>query len=219
MSGSSREQQRAALLRVIEHEVAQTALYTGRERLAARVLDALGKVPRERFVPEFEEQSAYVNVPLPIGFRQTISQPYIVALMTDLLAPEPDQVILEIGTGSGYQAAVLSLLVRKVYSVEVIPELAERAAALLEELGYDNVTVRTGDGKTGWPEHAPYDGIIVTAGAREVPGALLDQLAPGGRLVIPVHADGHQVLRLLTRDARGEVASTDVLPVAFVPLV
>lgn len=184
------------------------------------MLDALERVPREQFVPDYESDSAYANVPLPIGHRQTISQPYIVALMTDLLDPEPDDVILEIGTGSGYQAAVLAGLVARVYSVEVIPELAQAAGRRLAELGYHNVETRTGDGNLGWPEHAPYDGIIVTAGATEVPPALLEQLKPGAPLVIPVRADGYgQVLQRITRDRDGQVHVQDLLPVAFVPLV
>lgn len=214
-----RRRERESLVRVIEDEVRQTEFYTGRSHLDLRVLNALEEVPRHRFVPEYGADSAYANVPLPIGHRQTISQPYIVALMTDLLEPRQSDVMLEVGTGSGYQAAVLSQLVARVYSVEVIPELAERARRVLEELGYDNVEVRQSDGNEGWPEHAPYDGIIVTAGAREVPPALVEQLKPGGRLVIPVHANAHQVLRLIRKDAHGDVHEEDVLPVAFVPLV
>ena len=198
----------------------QTAHFTGRKHLDARVLDALELVPREQFVPAYEVESAYANVPLPIGHRQTISQPFIVALMTDLLAPEADDRVLEIGTGSGYQAAVLAKLVARVYSIEVIPELAVAAAERLARLGYDNVVTRTGDGNLGWSEHAPYDGIIVTAGARSVPDALVAQLKPGARLVIPVHVDEYrQMLRCITRDAQGGVHVRDVLPVAFVPLI
>jgi protein-L-isoaspartate(D-aspartate) O-methyltransferase len=221
VSKTNRQRERQRLLRdVIEEEVRQTAQFTGRRQLAERVLDALERVPRERFVPEYEADSAYANVPLPIGYRQTISQPYIVALMTDLLDPEPDHVVLEIGTGSGYQAAVLAGLVARVYSVEVIPELAEQAARRLSGLGYDNVIVRAGDGNLGWPEHAPYDGIIVTAGAPAVPPALVEQLKPGAPLVIPVRAQGYgQVLQRITRDVDGRIDVRDVLPVAFVPLV
>jgi protein-L-isoaspartate(D-aspartate) O-methyltransferase len=216
----SHQPERRALRRVIEEEVRQTAHFTGRRQLAARVLDALEDVPRDRFVPDYEADSAYANVPLPIGYRQTISQPYIVALMTDLLDPEPSDVILEIGTGSGYQAAVLAELVAEVYSIEVIPELASRATAVLADLGYGNVVTRAGDGNLGWPEHAPYDGIIVTAAAPAVPPALIEQLKPGAALVIPVQADGYgQVLQRITRDAAGRVDVRDVLPVAFVPLV
>jgi len=220
VSSNGFQQARRALRGVIEEEARQTAHFTGRPQLAAHVLDALEQVPRDRFVPQYEIDSAYANVPLPIGYRQTISQPYIVALMTDLLDPEPDDVVLEIGTGSGYQAAVLARLVAQIYSIEVIPELATLAAERLAGLGCDNVVVRVGDGNLGWPEHAPYDGIIVTAGAPAVPPALLEQLKPGAPLVIPVQANGHgQVLRRLTRDADGRIHSRDVLPVAFVPLV
>jgi protein-L-isoaspartate(D-aspartate) O-methyltransferase len=217
--GKAREARRA-LRRIIEREVRETAFHTGRERLDVRVLDALETVPRERFVPPGSESSAYADVPLPIGYRQTISQPFIVALMTDLLDPEPGDVILEIGTGSGYQAAVLAELVARVYSVEVVPELEAEARARLAELGYDNVVTRAGDGRLGWPEHAPYDGIIVTAGAREVPPALFAQLKPGAHLVIPVRTLGYgQVLRRFTCQPDGTTTGEDVLPVAFVPLV
>jgi protein-L-isoaspartate(D-aspartate) O-methyltransferase len=220
VSWKDRQRERHALRGIIEEEVRQTAHYTGRRALAPRVLDALERVPREQFVPDYESDSAYANVPLPIGHRQTISQPYIVALMTDLLDPEPGDVILEIGTGSGYQAAVLAGLVARVYSVEVIPELAQAAGRRLAELGYDNVETRVGDGNLGWPEHAPYDGIIVTAGATEVPPALLEQLKPGAALVVPVRADGYgQVLQRITLDRDGRPHVQDVLPVAFVPLV
>lgn len=220
MTNAQRRRERHLLRQIIEEEARQTAHFTGRERLAARVLDALEQVRRELFVPAYEVESAYANVPLPIGYRQTISQPFIVALMTDLLAPEAGDVVLEIGTGSGYQAAVLAQLVLRVYSVEVIPELAAEAAERLARLAYDNVVTRVGDGNLGWPEHAPYDGIIVTAGARSVPDALVAQLKPGARLVIPVHVDEHrQMLQCITRDAGGQVHVRDVLPVAFVPLV
>jgi protein-L-isoaspartate(D-aspartate) O-methyltransferase len=216
---ADRRRAREALIRVIEEEVRQTEVYTGRSHLDLRVLNALEEVPRERFVPEYEIDSAYANVPLPIGYRQTISQPYIVALMTDLLEPRPSDTVLEIGTGSGYQAAVLSLLVDRVYSVEVVSELADQARERLSELGYGNVEVRQSDGNLGWPEHGPYDSIIVTAGARDVPGALLEQLKPGGRLVIPVDANAHQILKLIRKDEAGGLHSKDILPVAFVPLV
>lgn len=220
VNSRNHQRERQALRAVIEEEVRQTAHFTGRRHLDPRVLDALERVPRERFVPEYEVDSAYANVPLPIGYRQTISQPYVVALMTDLLDPEPDDVILEIGTGSGYQAAVLAGLVARVYSVEVIAELAEQATVRLSVLGYDNVTIRVGDGNLGWPEHAPFDGIIVTAGAPVVPSALLGQLKPGAALVIPVQAQGYgQTLQRITCDADGRIDIRDVLPVAFVPLV
>ncbi|NIP13203.1 MAG: protein-L-isoaspartate(D-aspartate) O-methyltransferase [Pseudomonadales bacterium] len=216
---SDRVEEREALVALIESEVADTAIYTGRSELRGAVLDAMRAVPREAFVPVEEAYAAYANVPLPIGHFQTISQPYIVALMTDLLDPEPGDVMLEIGTGSGYQAAVLSELVDRVYSVEVLPQLAESAAERLDRLGFDNVVTREGDGNLGWPEHAPFDGIVVTAGAPEVPPALVEQLKPGAVLVIPVASGFNQMLKRITRDADGDVHSEDVLPVAFVPLV
>ena len=154
--------------------------------VSEKVLSIMTRVQRHCFVPEGETYSAYYNNPLPIGHGQTISQPYIVALMTDLLAPEKQHTVLEIGTGSGYQAAVLSELAGKVYSIEIIEPLAIAAAKVLRELGYANVEVKSGDGSAGWLEHAPYDGIIVTAAAEHIPQPLLDQLKPGGRMVIPV---------------------------------
>ena len=162
---------------------------------------------------------AYDNTPLPIEAGQTISQPLIVALMTDLLDPQPSDVVLEVGTGSGYQAAVLAGLVRHVYSVEIVAQLAASAADVLDRLGYDNVTVRAGDGYAGWPEHAPFDAIIVTAAAPEIPAPLLEQLKPGGKLVIPVGGEyDAQDLLLIEMGETGEVTRRSVLPVRFVPL-
>jgi protein-L-isoaspartate(D-aspartate) O-methyltransferase len=182
-------------------------------------MDALAAVPRERFVPESYRAFAFANGPLPIGHGQTISQPYIVALMTDLLAPRPDSVILEVGTGSGYQAAVLARIVRQVYSVEVVSALAEAARERLAALGCRNVEVRHADGHDGWPEHAPYDGIVVTAAAPAVPPPLIEQLKPDGRLVIPVGLTGDiQQLHLIKKHADGGTDDRYVLPVAFVPL-
>jgi protein-L-isoaspartate(D-aspartate) O-methyltransferase len=180
---------------------------------------AMASVPRHEFVPPGEEAYAYINNALPIGHGQTISQPYIVALMTDLLDAQPDHSVLEIGTGSGYQAAILSQLVRQVYSIEVIPELAAEARERLRRLGYSNVDVKAGDGNAGWPEHAPFDGIIVTAAAAKIPAALLAQLRNGGRLVMPVGRSGSQELVLIEKSAAGAVAERGILPVAFVPLV
>jgi protein-L-isoaspartate(D-aspartate) O-methyltransferase len=180
---------------------------------------AMDAVPRHRFVPPRSVASAYANRPLAIGHGQTISQPYIVALMTELLEPEPGDVMLEVGTGSGYQAAVLAELAARVYSIEIIAPLAESATARLRELGYRNVQVKSGDGYYGWPEHAPYDGIIVTAAASSIPPPLVAQLKPGGRMMIPVGAPFHtQDLILLQKDEQGKVTTTSVLPVAFVPL-
>lgn len=208
------------MLREVEEDMRACAAATGRDTLSPRVMAALEAVPRHRFVPPGMKAQAYENRPLDIGLGQTISQPFIVALMTDLLDPKPGDTILEIGTGSGYQAAMLARLVGRVYSIEALPELARTARLHLQESGCDNVELRIGDGRLGWPEHAPYDAIIVTAAAPGIPPALLDQLKPGGRLVAPVglrHAA--QELILLTKDANGEIHRRDILPVAFVPLV
>jgi len=207
------------LIQDIEREVALTRSMIGKDAFDPRVMEAMRGIPREQFVPDDERALAFRNGPLPIGYGQTISQPYIVALMTDLLAPEPDDVILEVGTGSGYQAAVLSRLVRKVYSMERIEELADEVTARLHRLRYDNVEVRHGDGYFGWPEHAPFDGIIVTAAAPHVPQPLVEQLRPGARLVIPVGGVfSAQQLIVVERGPDGRVHSRDVLGVAFVPL-
>lgn len=207
------------MIAAIEEDVRATRGYLGREALDRRVMQAMARVPRERFLPAELAPYAYCNRPLPIDCGQTISQPFIVALMTDLLQPDPDDVVLEIGTGSCYQAAVLSLLVRQVYTVEVIPELARNAEERLRRLGYANVEVRAADGYYGWPEHAPYDGIIVTAAAPQVPEPLIAQLRPGGHLVIPVGLPrSHQELLVVDKAPDGGVERRSVLPVAFVPL-
>ncbi|MGD2112899.1 MAG: protein-L-isoaspartate(D-aspartate) O-methyltransferase [Gammaproteobacteria bacterium] len=204
----------------IEAEVRYTQHLIGREALDARVMQAMADVPRASFVPHNLRGMAFDNGPLPIGHGQTISQPYIVALMTDLLQPGASDTLLEIGTGSGYQAAILSRLCARVYSVERVSELGEAAAERLHSLGYDNIEIRVGDGYAGWPEHAPYDGIIVTAAAPFVPPALVEQLRPGGRLVIPVgESYGHQELMLIEKRADGTIRERAVLGVAFVPLV
>ena len=210
-----------ALLEEIEAEAETTAEYTGRRRFSPRTMAAMAKVPREKFVRAGEEEAAYLNMPLPIGYGQTISQPYIVALMTDLLDLQGGERVLEIGTGSGYQAAVLSELAREVFSIEVVEPLAQEAAAKLARLGYRNVEVRAGDGSKGWPEKAPFDAIIVTAAAGTgVPPDLVAQLRPGGRMVVPVGQGRFaQNLILVTKDESGRVAEKSVLPVAFVPLV
>ena len=213
-------QARAAMVKTVADEVLWTNRYLGKTALDPGVIAALGAVPREEFVPAELAEFAYDNRPLPIGQGQTISQPYIVAVMTDLLRPEPRHRVLEVGTGCGYQAAVLALLVAQVYSLETVPELAEQAAERLKRLGIRNVEVRRGDGNLGWPEHAPYDGIIATAAAREVPPAVIEQLAVGGRLVIPVGPrGGDQELVVIRKEADGAIDRRAVLPVAFVPLV
>jgi protein-L-isoaspartate(D-aspartate) O-methyltransferase len=190
-----------------------------RERAEPRILSVMGEIPRHLFVPTLQRPFAYYDEALPIGQDQTISQPSLVALMTHLLRPKQNDVILEVGTGSGYQAAILSRLVRHVYTIEIVGPLARQAARRLPELGYTNVTVRHGDGYAGWPAHAPFDGIIVTAGAHDVPKPLLDQLKPGGRMVIPVGpADSVQQLKLISKDSRGRTREEVIIPVRFVPL-
>ncbi len=182
------------------------------------VIHSMLSVPREEFVPERYRKQAYRNTPLPIGYGQTISQPYIVALMTELLKVDENDTVLEIGTGSGYQAAVLAEIVQSVYTVEIIPPLGESAKARLERLGYDNVHVRIGDGYFGWKEAAPFDAVIVTAAADHIPPPLLAQLKKGGRMCIPVGQPYFpQVLKLVKKDADGNITVRDVLPVAFVP--
>jgi protein-L-isoaspartate(D-aspartate) O-methyltransferase len=184
-----------------------------------RVIAAMRKAPRHLFVPAAERDRAYADSPVPIGEGQTISQPYIVALMTELVRPQPDDIALEVGTGSGYQAAVLSQLVAHVYTIELEETLGRRASAVLREQKYDNVTVRIGDGYAGWPEHAPFDVIMVTAAPEQVPQPLIDQLKPGGRLIVPVGPRfSVQQLQLIEKDASGEVRTRTVSPVMFVPL-
>jgi protein-L-isoaspartate(D-aspartate) O-methyltransferase len=211
--------ERARMITVIEAHARNAAETIGRETIARPVLDVMGRIPRHAFVPERLRSLAYDDRPLPIGYGQTISQPYIVALMTDLLDPEPDDVVLEVGTGSGYQAAVLAGLVARVYSIEIIPGLAEDAGARLERLGYARAETRTGDGYYGWPDAAPFDGIVVTAAASHVPPPLVHQLKPGGRMVIPVGGPfAVQYLMMVEARADGTVRTRQILPVAFVPL-
>lgn len=191
----------------------------GSQGFDEKVLQALGEVPRHEFVPARVRAEAYANHPLPIGHGQTISQPYIVALMTHLVRPEPDHEVLEVGTGSGYQAAVLAKLVRQVYSIEIVEPLAQQAAVRLRELGYDNVTTRLGDGYYGWPDHAPFDAIVVTAAASHVPPPLIEQLKPGGRMVIPVGGRFQvQYLLLVEKKRSGQVVTRQIASVRFVPL-
>jgi protein-L-isoaspartate(D-aspartate) O-methyltransferase len=206
------------LLDEIESEYRYTRGMTGKAVLDSRVKDALLNIPRDRFVPKSLIDSAFDNHPLPIGHGQTISQPYIVAIMSDLLELEADDVVLEIGTGSGYQAAILSQLCKQVYSIEYVTALADIARARFKKLGYDNIECKAGNGYDGWPEHAPFDGIIVTAAASQIPGPLIVQLKPGGRMVIPVGRPySHQELKLVIKDKDGELDIRDVLGVAFVP--
>ncbi len=182
------------------------------------VLAVMGRVPRHEFVPEDVRPAAYHDRPLPIGHKQTISQPYIVAFMTEAIDPKRGHKVLEVGTGSGYQAAVLAELVGEVYTIELLHELADQASKTLQRLGYKNVKVRAGDGYLGWPDAAPFDAIVVTCGADHVPEPLFKQLKPGGKLIIPVGRIPDQTLRLVSKDARGQRQETDLLPVAFVPL-
>ncbi len=208
------------LLAEIAADAASTAFLTGRPRFSQRVYAAMRAVPRHAFVDDWERPLAYLNRPLGIGFGQTISQPYIVALMSDLLDLQPAHRVLEIGTGCGYQAAVLSALCTRVYSLEVVPALASSAAARLQALGYANIIVRCGDGFLGWPEEAPFDAVIVTAAPTALPPALAAQLAVGGRIVIPIGPPGGtQVLYRGEKRADGSVRLEGNLPVAFVPMV
>ncbi len=212
------EEAMQSLIDEIRQDTRETRHYTGRDHLSAAVLDAMQRVDRAQFVPPGSELYAWENRPLPIGYGQTISQPFIVALMTDLLDLAPTHRVLEIGTGSAYQAAVLSQLAAEVYTIEIVPELATSAAARLERLGYDNVHVRSGDGRLGWPEAAPFDRIIVTAVGDDIPPRLLEQLAVGGRMVMPIGPRyGGQNLTVIDKTADG-IDTTQVLPVQFVPL-
>jgi len=213
------DRQRDRLLQEIATDVQETSRYIDKQELDPRVMEALARVPRHEFVPETERRYAYQNRPLPIGYGQTISQPYIVALMTDLARVGPDAKALEVGTGSGYQAAILAELAHRVYTIEIIPELAVEAEQRLQRLGYDRVQTRVGDGYYGWEEVAPFDLILVTAAASHVPPPLIRQLTPGGRMVIPVGGRFQvQQLMLVEKTREGEVRTRQVLPVRFVPL-
>ncbi|MFP4114818.1 MAG: protein-L-isoaspartate(D-aspartate) O-methyltransferase [Spirochaetota bacterium] len=186
---------------------------------SSRVLEALRRVPRDRFVPEGERASAFANRPLSIGSGQTISQPFVVGYMTQALDLRPNERVLEVGTGSGYQTAVLAELSNHVYSIEILPELAERARAILDDLGYTNVRTRVGNGRDGWPEEAPFNAIMVTAAAERVPPALVSQLAPEGRMIVPVGpVGGAQELVLVRSGSQGRVRQEILIPVRFVPL-
>ena len=214
------EKKHQHLLDTIKSEAKFTASYTGRKKFAQRVMDAMAEVDRENFVSPQYLPFAYDNGPLPIGYGQTISQPYIVALMTDLLDLTAESIVLEVGTGSGYQAAVLSRLAKQVYSIERVKELSESAGERLKKLGYDNIEIRNQDGYIGWQEKAPFDGIIVTAAASHIPPALIEQLKPGGRMLIPIGLPHmYQELMLLTKDEDGTTHTESLLGVAFVPLI
>lgn len=209
------EQARAAMVAEIAAEAALTVGYTGRVRFSPEVMEAMGRVPRHRFVPPELQGYGYVNRPLPIGASKTISQPYIVALMTDMLNPSSTDVVLEIGAGAGYQAAVLAELVAQVYTLERIPTLAESARARLQRLGYRNVEVITGNGYYGHPQRGPYDKIVVTAACDLVPPPLIAQLKPRGRMIIPTGTADQQSLTLVTKDSAGVISIRELLPVRF----
>ena len=212
-------ERRDRMVEAVSSLAATSGARSGRE-IRPSVLNAMRRVPRHLFVPEAVRAEAYREEPLPIGHDATISSPYIVALMTDLLEARPRDRVLEVGTGSGYQAAILSLLAGQVFSIEIVEPLATEAAERLARLGFANVIVRSGDGYAGWPGEAPFDRIIVTAAAPHVPQPLLDQLRPGGRMVIPIGgSDGNHQLVLFVKDGRGRVSSRSILPVRFVPLV
>jgi protein-L-isoaspartate(D-aspartate) O-methyltransferase len=214
----SRTEERAAMIQDIEAHARSAPGAVEDGQLDPAVLQAMRTVPRHEFVPEEVRANAYEDRPLPIGYGQTISQPFIVALMTDLLDVKPGAKVLEIGTGSGYQAAVLSPLAERVYSIEIVPELGAAAAAVLERLGYADVETKVADGYYGWPEAAPFDGIVVTAAASHIPPPLIEQLKPGGRMVIPIGgAFAAQHLMLVEKLPDGGVTTRQILPVQFVP--
>jgi protein-L-isoaspartate(D-aspartate) O-methyltransferase len=209
--------ERAAMVETIRTYARSRVGVLGQQELSERVLEAIGQTQRHLFIPERTCSIAYADGPLPIGFGQTISQPFIVALMTELAAVAPDDVVLEVGTGSGYQAAVLARLARKVCTIEIIPQLAEAAAKTLKDLAYDNVTVRLGDGYAGWPECGPFDAIVVTAALGEVPPPLIEQLKAGGRLVMPVGPESTQQLTVVEKIGPGQTTTRAVGLVRFVP--
>jgi protein-L-isoaspartate(D-aspartate) O-methyltransferase len=209
--------QRARMVAAIVAMARETANATGRPSFSEAVMTVMARVPRHRFVPPLQQAFAYENRALPIGEGQTISQPFLVALMTDLLDPKPGDIVLEVGTGSGYQAAVLAELVAKVYTIEIVERLGRKAMQVLTELGYGNVEVRIGDGYNGWPEAAPFDSIVVTAAPVEIPTPLIDQLKRGGRMVIPGGAPDSRFLLLVEKRPDGTTTTRRTLPVRFVP--
>lgn len=219
MASDQYAEPRRKMVKAIEADVYKTSLYINKKRLDTRVMSVMGRVERHKFVPRSQQSWAYANQPLPIGHGQTISQPYIVALMTDLTGVEPGEKVLEIGTGSGYQAAVLAEMGTEVFSIEIIEPLAEQASKRLASLGYDNVKTRLGDGYYGWQEEAPFDAIVVTAAASHVPPPLIRQLKPGGVMMIPVGSRFLvQQLVLVTKNTAGDITTRQMLPVRFVPL-
>ena len=209
------EKLRQQMIAEIVTEAALTVGHTGRAAFSDRVMRVIGSMPRHEFVPVELQPYAYLNRPLPIGYEKTVSQPFIVALMTDLLAPEPGDVVLEVGAGAGYQAAILAELARRVYTVDIIEELAQGAERRLKRLGYENVEVGVVNGYYGWPEHAPYDRIMVTAASDLIPPPLLAQLKPGGRMVIPTGIPDKQTLTLVEKSASGSLSAREILPVRF----
>lgn len=215
MSGESFEDLRRQMLAEIEAEAALTAGHTGRTAFSERVMRVVGRLPRHEFVPAELQPYAYLNRPLPIGYEKTVSQPFIVALMTDLLELEAGDVVLEVGSGAGYQAAILAELAKRVYTVDIIEELARGAERRLKRLDYGNVEFRVANGYYGWPEHAPYDKIMVTAAADLIPPPLLAQLKPGGRMVIPTGIPDKQSLVLVEKTAAGSLSAREILPVRF----
>lgn len=213
------ETMREEMVEVIAAYALLSSDRTQKERFDARVMEAIARVPRHAYVPNELKEVAYANIPLPIGHGKTISQPFIVALMTDLLDLQADDRVLEIGTGLGYQAAILAELVDQVFSVEIIEELALEAAERLGNAGYGNIQVKIGDGGQGWPENGPYDKVIVTAAPELVPAPLIEQLRPGGRLVIPAGLEDQQQLMLMEKDSAGRMHSTEIIPVVFSRLI
>ncbi|WP_455204256.1 protein-L-isoaspartate(D-aspartate) O-methyltransferase [Kaarinaea lacus] len=207
------------MIAAIKDDAEMTSLYIGKDKFDQNVLTAMQNVPRHEFVPNDQQIYAYENRPLPIGYGQTISQPYIVALMTDMLEINSNDKVLEIGTGSGYQAAILNQLSKQVFTIEIVDALAKRAKDTFQRLQLDKITVRAGDGYYGWPEHAPFDAIIVTAAASHIPPPLIAQLKSGGRMIIPVGSRFFvQHLVLINKDEQGKVTTRQILPVRFVPL-
>lgn len=218
MSTSPQDQFETLRQQMVEQIALHTRLVadrTGRTEITENVMAIMGQVPRHEFVPVELRQFAYLDTPLPIGYEKTISQPFIVALMTDLLDLKPSDSVLEVGTGLGYQAAVLSALAKTVYSIELIEELARGAQRRLRDLGYENIELKTGDGSVGWVEHAPYDKILVAAAPELVPTSLLNQLKPGGRMVVPAGIEDAQQLMVVTKSPQGQLKMEEILPVRF----